>query len=268
MCEATLVSPKRFPIGLGTGGNRTGGPPQGKVAIQSIHDAIDSGYRHIDTAIDYQNEKAIGQAVTEVLAKGVIKRQELFITTKLMPNPTNTREETLKSVQLSIQNLNTSYVDLMLIHMPSNDLAVNDKVWSALEEAVAQKLIRSIGVSNFNAQQIDSLLKNAKVVPAMLQVESHPQVNQRQLISYSNKHGIHLTAYSPLGAGTLIKNPTIVEIGKSHNKSAATVMIRWQVQRGVVAIPKSLKLNYIKENIDVFDWTLTDNEMKVLEDMK
>ncbi|CAG2112657.1 unnamed protein product [Medioppia subpectinata] len=249
-------------VGIGTGGFRTGGPPQGKVAIQLIHDAIDSGYRHIDTASAYGNEKAIGQAVTEVLAKGVLKRQELFITTKLMPNPTNTRDETLKSVQLSIQNLNTSYVDLMLIHMPSDDLAVNDKVWSALEEAVAQKLIRSIGVSNFNAQQIDSLLKNAKVVPAMLQVESHPQVNQRQLISYSDKHGIHLTAYSPLGAGTLIKNPTIVSIGKSHNKSAATVMIRWQVQRGVAAIPKSLKLNYIKENIDVFDWTLTDNEMK------
>ncbi|CAG2179109.1 unnamed protein product [Oppiella nova] len=232
-----------------------------------VHDATDVGYKHIDTASAYLNEKAVGQAVTEVIAKGVLKREDLFITTKIMPVDTDSKAEALKGVALALEKLNTTYVDLMLIHRPSTD-AVNSEVWSALEEAVSEKHIKSIGVSNFQISQIDSLLKSAKIIPAMLQVESHPQQNQDQLIEYCNKHDIRMTAYSPLGAGTLLKDATIGSIGKSHNKSAASVMIRWQVQRGVVAIPKSTKRNYLIENIDVFDWSLTDNEMKVLDEMK
>ncbi|CAG2109294.1 unnamed protein product [Medioppia subpectinata] len=255
-------------VGLGTGGHKAGGPPQGKVVIEMVHNAVDDGYRHIDTSSNYLNEEAIGKALNEIFAAGKVKREDMFITTKITPNATQSRTEALNGVHLALKKLNTTYVDLMLIHRAAIDPNVNDEVWKGLEDALAQKLVKSIGISNFDVQQIDSLLKNAKIIPAMLQVESHPQQNQRQLIDYCRKYDIHLTAYSPLGAGTLIKNPTIVSIGKSHNKSAATVMIRWQVQRGVVAIPKSTKNAYIIENIDVFDWTLTDNEMKVLEDMK
>ncbi len=258
-------------VGLGTGGFRTGGPPQDEVVKQMIRDAIDVGYRHFDTASAYMNENAIGQVVNELINEGKVKREDIFITTKIFANFSTEhkgRKEALDSVHLSLQKLNLTYIDLMLIHFPTNDSMTNSEVWSGLEEAVNQTLVKSIGVSNFNIEQLTSLLKTAKIIPAMNQVESHPKMNQKELMDFCSKHGIHLTAYSPLGAGTLITDPTIVEIGKKHNKSAAQVMIRWQIQRGVVAIPKSTKKERIKENIEVFDFSLTDEEMKTLENMK
>jgi diketogulonate reductase-like aldo/keto reductase len=258
-------------VGLGTGGFRTGGPPQDEVVKQMIRDAIDVGYRHFDTASAYMNEKAIGQVVNELINEGKVKREDIFITTKMFAKHStehNGRKEALDSVHLSLQKLNLTYIDLMLIHMPTSDSMTNSEIWSGLEEAANQTLVKSIGVSNFNIEQLTSLLKTAKIIPAMNQVESHPKMNQKELLDYCSKHGIHLTAYSPLGAGTLITDPTIVEIGKKHNKSAAQVMIRWQIQRGVVAIPKSTKKERIKENIEVFDFSLTDEEMKTLENMK
>jgi diketogulonate reductase-like aldo/keto reductase len=260
-------------VGLGTGGYRAGGPPQGEVVKQMIHNAIDSGYRHFDTSSSYMNEKAIGQAINEVINEEKVKREDIFLTTKIFGRHSTEvglnrgKNETLDNIHLALQKLNLTYIDLMLIHSPSNDSETNSETWTGLEEAVNQGLVKSIGVSNFNIEQLTSLLKTAKMIPAMNQVESHPKVNQKELLDYCSKHGIHLTAYSPLGAGNLITDPTIVEIGKKHNKSAAQVMIRWQIQRGVVAIPKSTKKERIKENIEVFDFSLTDDEMKTLENM-
>ena len=236
-----------------------------------IRDAVDLGYRHIDTASSYFNEESIGKAVNELIAEGRVKREDIFITTKIFgrrDNSSRTVEEVLKGVNLSLTKLNTSYVDLMLIHGPSNDPVLNDDMWSGLEEALNRSLVKSIGVSNFNITQLERLLKGAKVVPAMNQVESHPQKSQKQLIDFCKGKGIQVTAYSPLGAGTLVTNPTIVKIGQKYKKTAAQVMIRWQIQRGVVAIPKSTKRDRIDENINVFDFSLTAEDMKTLEDMK
>ena len=267
-------------IGLGTGGYRAGGPPQDKLVKQMIKDAIDLGYRHIDTASAYfneaaigqaVNEAAIGQAVNEAIIEGKVKREDMFITTKIfgrMDNVSRGEKQAISGVQTSLKQLNISYVDLMLIHRPDNDPVLNDQMWAGLEEALNKSLVHSIGVSNFNITQLERLMQKAKIVPAMNQVESHPQKNQRQLIDYCKSKGIHVTAFSPLGSGTLITNPTIEAIGKKHKKSAALVMVRWQIERGVVAIPKSTKKERIKENIDVFDFSLTDEEMKTLEDMK
>ena len=257
-------------IGLGTGGRSTG-IPEDKLVIQMVRDAIDLGYRHIDTSSSYLNEEAIGEAINEAISEGKVKREDMFITTKIfsrIENVTRGKEEGLKSIQLSLKKLNSSHIDLMLIHSPDNKPEINDESWSGLEEALNKSLVRSIGVSNFNITQLESLLKKAKIVPAINQIESHPQKNQRQLIDYCNSKGIHVTAYSPLGAGTLLSDSTIVSIGKRYKKSAAQVMIRWQIQRGVVAIPKSTKKERIRENIDVFDFTLTDEELKTLENMK
>ncbi|XP_054160698.1 9,11-endoperoxide prostaglandin H2 reductase-like [Oppia nitens] len=255
-------------VGIGCGGYRTGGPPQGKVVIQMINDAVDVGYKHIDTASSYLNEAAIGQAINDLLDRNVIQRHELFVTTKITYSSSNTSAEALHGVRVALQKLNLTYLDLMLLHSPASD-EINRQVWSGLEEAVQQKLVRSIGVSNFNIKQLETLLKTSpRIVPAINQVESHPQLNQQPLIDYCTKQGIHLTAYSPLGAGTLIKDPTITAIGKRYNKTAAQVLIRYEVQRGIIAIPKSLKKNYIKENIDVFDFELTTDDMKTLNDMK
>ncbi|CAG2176561.1 unnamed protein product, partial [Oppiella nova] len=196
-------------VGLGTGGHRAGGPPQDKVVIQMVHDAVEVGYRHIDTASNYFNEEAIGKAITDLIATGKVKRQDMFITTKITANETDSRAEALSGVHLALQKLNTTYVDLMLIHRASNISEVNDEVWKGLEEALSQKLVKSIGISNFDVSQMESLMKTAKVIPAMLQVESHPQENQNQLIKFCNQYNIRVTAYSPLGAGTLITNPTI-----------------------------------------------------------
>jgi diketogulonate reductase-like aldo/keto reductase len=235
-----------------------------------IRDAIDVGYRHFDTAIAYINEKAIGQVVNELINEGKVKRKDIFITTKMPAEHTTKhkgRKEALDNVHLTLQKLNLTYIDLMLIHSPTNDSEINSEIWSGFEEAVNQTLVKSIGVSNFNIEQLTSLLKTAKIIQAMNQVEGHQKVNQKELLDYCSKRGIHLTA-SPLAAGTLITDPTIVEIGKKHNKSAAQVMIRWQIQRGVIAIPKSTKKERIKENIEVFDFSLTDEEMKTLKNMK
>jgi len=261
-------------IGLGTGGHESGGPPQDQVIIQMIHNAIDVGYRHFDNAVSYRNQKAVGRAIDEVIKEGKVKREDLFITSKIFSKRFSEidyprgRKQALDNIQLSLKNLNLSYIDLMLFHSPTNNSKTNSETWSGLEDALDLGLVKSIGVSNFNIEQLTSLFETAKIIPAINQVECHPNKNQRELIEYCNRYGILLTAFSPLGAGSLVTDPTIVEIGKKHNKSAAQVMIRWQIQRGVVAIPKSTKKERIKENIEVFDFSLTDNEMKTLEDMK
>ena len=158
-------------------------------------------------------------------------------------------------------------MDLILFHFPSQSDEINREIWSGLEDALSQGLVRSIGVSNFNVQQLQSLVQTVNVFPAMNQIESHPQLSQRQLIDYCFQYNIRVTAYSPLGAGSLIGNPTLVDIGKKYGKSSAQVMIRWQIQRGVVAIPKSTKRDRLRDNINVFDFSLTEQEMKTIEEM-
>jgi len=222
-----------------------------------------AGYRHIDTAFVYNNEKEVGQGLHESIKAGVVKREDVFITTKVWPDGSN-QQKALETVHHSLTQMNISYVDLVLVHFPHGNYS---DIYKGLEDAYHQNLTRSIGISNFDIKEIDTLMKTAKVVPAMNQIQIHPKLNQDETIEHCKKLNIAVTGYSPLGTGSLINDPTLMEIGKKHNKTAAQVMIHWQIQRGLVVIPKSVHKERIIENFNVFDFELTADEMKTIHDM-
>ena len=244
-------------IGLGTW------QAKGAPVVQAVKDALEIGYRHIDTAFVYQNEKEVGEGLHAQIAAGIVKREEVFITTKVWPDGSN-QEKALETIHHSLKELNVTYLDLVLVHFPHGDYS---NTYKGLEDAYNQKLVRSIGISNFNPSQIDHLMKTAKVKPAVNQINLHPTLNQDETVEHCNKLGISVTAYSPLGTGRLISNPTLVAIGKKHNKTSAQVAIRWSIQRGLVVIPKSTHKKYIKEDFEVFDFELTPDEMKTIHAM-
>ena len=273
----------------------------------AVEAAIRTGYRLIDTATAYKNERAVGRAIKRCIDEGIIKREDVFITTKLWVADWKA-ENVAKSVSQSLANLQTDYIDLMLIHqagffnlpeeaekhrqqcgdffdydiVPPNDpkyrLGYNldclKEAWGAMEKAVKEGKIRSIGISNFSTKKVNDLLSFCSIVPAMNQVELHPYLQQWETMEALEKHGIKLTAYFPLGGAMTMgsdvspmKNPVILEIAKNHNKTAAQVLIRWAIQRGTVCIPKSVHENRIKENFDVFDFELTPEEMEKIKSL-
>jgi len=252
------------------------------IVYQMVKDAIDVGYRHIDTAFVYGNEIEVGQAINEKITAGVLKREDIFITTKVW-NTYHSRGRATEAIRLALKKLNVTYIDLMLIHWPmgysestddfpkdSSGNAVASNVdyldtWKALEDSVNDKLVRSIGLSNFNHLQIDRVLENSKIKPTVLQVESHPFLTQKSLIEYSKQHNITVTAYAPLGNGALIDVENVTKIAEKHNVSAAQVLLRYQVQRGVIVIPRSTHKERIIENISLFGFQLTDEDIKTLD---
>ncbi|CAG2119375.1 unnamed protein product [Medioppia subpectinata] len=245
-------------IGLGTW------QATGQSVRQAVKDALEIGYTHIDTAEVYKNEKEVGEGIHDAFAAGFIKREDLFITTKVWPQGSN-RQKALATIHHSLQQLNVSYLDLVLIHAPLEDYA---NTWKGLEDAVDQKLVRSIGISNFDHRgDIDHVFNSARIKPAVNQINIHPTLNNDDAVTYSNQKGIAITGYSPLGTGGLVKNPTLVAIGKKHNKSAAQVALRWQIERHLITIPKSVTKKYIKEDFEIFDFTLTQEEIQTIHNM-
>ena len=244
-------------IGLGTW------QAHGEPVLQAVKDALEIGYRHIDTASDYGNEKEVGEAIAAQIKAGIVKREDIFVTTKVWPD--SSAQKALDSVKQSLKKMNLTYVDLVLVHFPWGDFA---KSYEGLEEAYNQKLTRSIGVSNFKKDQIEKLLLTAKVLPAVDQNHISPHANDDDTIAYGKTKNISITAYSPLGTGKFVNNPTLAAIGKKHNKSAAQVALRWGVQRGLVVIPKSTHKAYIKENFEIFDFELSADEMKQVHDLR
>jgi diketogulonate reductase-like aldo/keto reductase len=256
--QIKLNTGKEIPqIGLGTW-QATGEP-----VVQAVKDALAAGYRHIDTAWLYRNEKEVGKALHKSIKDGVVKREDVFITTKVWPENMN-RKEALKIVRNSLNEMNITYVDLVLLHFPYGNYS---DIYKGLEDAFEKKLAHSIGVSNFGVRQIKILMKTAKVKPAMNQIEIHPNLNQDRTVDYCKKQDIAITGYSPLGSGSLISDPTLTKIGKKYNKTSAQVMIRWQIQRGLVVIPKSVNKKRIIENFNVFDFELTADDMETIHDM-
>ncbi|ESP00399.1 hypothetical protein LOTGIDRAFT_238568 [Lottia gigantea] len=225
--------------------------------------AIDAGYRHIDTAWVYKTENEVGDAVTSKTEEGVIKRSDLFITTKLwiaFHNPNDVEG----ACRDSLQKLQTDYLDLFLIHWP---FAV------AMEELVIKGLVRTIGVSNFNLEQLKRLLAaDLRYKPAVIQVEVHPYFSNSELIEYCKKEGIVVTAYSPLGKGgakytseslpNILTDEVIVKLAEKYKKSPAQIAIRWGLERGYTLVPKSVTPARIKENLKVFDFSLTKEELE------
>ena len=221
-----------------------------------VEDAISIGYRSIDTAAMYYNEKGVGDAVRTC----DIPREELFITTKICDS-CYSREETLRSVSHSMKQLGLDYVDLMLIHWPVGNPIV---MWHTLEELYEQGMFKAIGVSNFYPNIFPQIVNNAKVMPVVNQCETHVLYQQRKMLEYLKPYDVALEAWSPLAEGrsSIFKNKALVGIGERYGKTAAQVALKFLIQNGIIIIPKTTHKERMIENINLFDFTLTDDDLQ------
>ncbi|MFF2092333.1 aldo/keto reductase [Paenibacillus sp. NPDC058174] len=231
---------------------------EGSSAVESVKSAIRNGYRSIDTAAIYQNETGVGQGIKEALAENGLSREELFVTSKVW-NDDQGYESTLAAYETSLQKLGLDYLDLYLVHWPGKDKY--KETWRALETLYKEGRVKAIGVSNFHIHHLEELLKDAEIKPMVNQVEIHPSLSQQELRDYCAANGIQIEAWSPLMQGKLLDNPVLTEIGAKHGKSVAQVILRWDLQHGIVTIPKSIKENRIVENASIFDFELSAEEV-------
>jgi methylglyoxal/glyoxal reductase len=228
----------------------------GAEVVKSVKIALEVGYRSIDTAAIYGNEEGVGKAIAE----STVPREELFITTKVW-NSNHGYEAALAAFDVSMEKLGLDYLDLYLIHWPLPSQGKFVETWKALEKLYKDGRVRAIGVSNFKVHHLEEIIANCEIIPMVNQVEYHPRFNQQELHDFCKKHGIQLEAWSPLMQGGLLEEPALVEIAKKYNKSTAQIIIRWDIQTGVVTIPKSVKPHRIAENADVFDFELSQEDM-------
>jgi 2,5-diketo-D-gluconate reductase A len=225
----------------------------------SVADAISLGYRLIDTAMIYNSEEAVGQGIKQ----SGIKREELFITSKLWKTDMG-YDKARQGFQTSINKLGTDYLDLYLIHRPSGGDWKGS--WKAMEELYREGKIKAIGMSNADFDQMDYLMANSEVKPAVHQIETHAFFQEGKAYDYLKQHGVQMEAWAPLAEGRhgLFTNDTLAAIGKKYNKSNAQVSLRWHFQRGIVAIPRSKQRAHRMENLNIFDFTLDDSDMATI----
>jgi len=276
-------------IGLGTWKSKPG------QVLEAVKIALDTGYRHIDCALAYQNEAEVGQGIFEKIQDNTVKREDVFVTSKLW-NTYHRREKVVECCERSLKSLGLDYLDLYLIHWPlayqeGDELfPKNEKgemltsnidyidTWKGMEECYEKGLVKSIGLSNFNSEQIKRVLAICTVKPVMLQVECHPYLNQNKLIEFCKTKNIAVTAYSPLGSPdrpwvkpdepSLMADPQIKQLADKYSRSPAQILLRFNVQRGVIVIPKSVTDDRIRNNFEIFDFELTAEEMKTIGDFK
>lgn len=227
------------------------------LAYKAIRFALDLGYRHIDTAMIYKNEEVVGKAIKD----SGIAREEIFLTTKLWNDDQRSGKVT-EAINASLKKLNTEYVDLYLVHWPVKETYIS--VWEKMEKVYQDGKTKAIGVSNYQPYHLDELLQKTEIVPSVNQIECYPYLSQEAVITYCKGKGIHPEAWGPLGAGKtdILTNPIMQGIAKNHNKSTAQVALRWNLQRGVIIIPKSVHENRLSENFSIADFSLTAEEMK------
>lgn len=251
-------------IGLGTWQT-----PEGELAYNAVRDALSHGYRHVDTAAVYGNEVSVGRAVRE----SGIPREEIFVTSKLW-NTVRGCDETKKAFEESLERLGLDYLDLHLIHWPNPKgfrhrwKEANAESWRAMEDLHKAGRIRAIGISNFLKHHIDALLKTAEVAPMVNQVRLCPGDTKDGLVAHCRKHGMLLEAYSPFGTGKAFKVPELQEIAAKYNKTVAQLLVRWSLQMGFLPLPKSTSAERIKENADVFDFEIDNDDVVYLARMK
>ncbi|MDR0653003.1 MAG: aldo/keto reductase [Synergistaceae bacterium] len=243
--------------------------PDGEVAVSAVLNAIEAGYRHIDTAQGYGNEESVGIAVK----KSGIDRKEIFITSKL-DNGEHGYEKTLKAFDGTMKKLGMDYIDLFLIHWPNpiafrgNWREANAGTWKAFEELYGAGRIRSIGVSNFHPHHIEELMKTAAIAPMVNQIRLCPGDTQDEVVDYCRSRNILLEAYSPLGVGKIFEVPEMRELAKKYGKSIAQICVRWSLQRGYLPLPKSVTPSRIKENAEVFGFELDAADVRLIADLK
>jgi len=245
--------------------------------------AIEGGYRHIDCAAVYRNEAEIGQTLQELFTAGVVKREDLFITSKLA-NSQMHPDEVLPALKKTLSDLQLTYLDLYLVHLPVAAVVPAEgtpsvrrlpgfglqDTWRQFEKAYEQGLVKAIGVSNFNIQTLNDCLNYAKIAPAVNQVERHPYLVQPKLVKFCKDYHVAITAYASLGAPglqrgisvPLLEDATIAEIAKKHNKKPSQVLLRWSLEENVIVIPKSVTVERIHENFNILDFTLTPEEVE------
>lgn len=259
-----LLLPTGYPIP--TPGFGTYKTPDGEVCVNAVREAIAVGYTHIDTAALYANESSVGEGVRQ----SGRPRGELFITSKVW-NTERGYDKTLRACEKSLKDLGMDYLDLYLIHWPANAKqfgdradAINVDTWRAMERLVEEKVVRTIGLSNFYTSHMAPVLASANIAPAVDQIEYHPGLPQEDTIAACRENGILVEAWSPLGRGRLLDDPVITGIAQKHGKSAAQVILRWVIQNDVLPLVKSVHTERIRENFDLFSFSLDSDEMAAI----
>jgi len=245
-------------LGLGVWQSK---PPLLQNAIKA---AFECGYRHIDSAKAYGNEKACGEAIREAMKSMNIPRSEIFYTTKIGDSYCGT-EITRKTIQQCLKEVDIEYIDLLLIHSPYAGTKKRLEAWKVMEDFVEQGLIKEIGVSNYGISPLQELLENCKTPPAVNQLELHPWLARKDLVAFCRSHGIALEAYSPLTRFQRTDEPALLKICKKHDKTPAQVLVRWSLQQGFIPLPKSSKPERVKENSDVYGFKLDNEDLAALD---
>lgn len=236
--------------------------PNDSVCYNSVSTALKAGYRHIDTAHAYGDERGVGLAVKE----SGIPRNEIWITSKLWPSEYG-EGKALAAIDRMLERLNTDYIDLLYVHQPVGDFV---GAWKDMEKAVAMGKVRALGISNFDANDevFQRIMRESTVKPAVLQIECHPYAQRVEMREKVRPYGIHVTSWFPLGGamsqGALLRDPEIMKIAEAHGKTPAQIILRWHIQEGLSAIPGATNPDYINENIGIFDFELTAGEMQTM----
>ena len=233
------------------------------IAVQLVGTALELGYRRIDTAALYDNEQEVGAAIR---GSG-IDREEIYVTTKIW-NDRQGYHESKEAIQEGLDRLNIGYVDMLLIHWPAPKQNKFVETWRAFEEVLETGKVRGIGVANFHIHHLETLLESANVVPALNQVELNPTFQQAELRAFNESKGIKTEAWAPLGRAKILDNPILTSLAEAHNKTAAQIALRWHIQIGNLVIPKSSNPDRLAENLNVFDFELSDADMNEIAKME
>ncbi len=241
---------------------------EGEEAIQGVVNAIKGGYRHIDTAAVYGNERSVGEGIRQ----SGIAREELFVTSKVW-NDMRGEENCLKAFDETMEKLGLDYLDLYLVHWPANESynenwkELNASTWRGMEKILASGRVKSIGVSNFLPQYLDALMETAKVIPVVNQIEFHPGFMQSEVVANSLAHGLQIEAWSPIGSGSLLKDELLLKLAEKYGKSSAQICIRWCMQHNTIVLPKSVNADRMMQNLTVDDFEISAEDMDIIDAM-